>query len=358
MIEQDHLQTCELRLTTRGPLFIGSGVKTPKKEFIFNKSEQTVSFLNENRFFDLLLQKRIDDSFEDYCLRSGRDDLYQFLHQDHRLNAQDIDPVIEYTIPVGDGLDSGHSLLDVARFIRDPQGHAYVPGSSIKGAIRTALLFQAIKNDPTPLGSRTTDNWSEESYFNTLHLDSKDPTNHLNSIMRGIHVADSEVIKNRDFCIVKKSDASTTGAVNNINLARECVAPGTVIRTRITLDQSILKGTVTPQTIMDAIVALAEYSQHTYRRHFASPPNHCGAPLKNVLYLGGGAGFFSKTLVYPYLGEAKALQYTSNGLKNIRAFANHKHDRDPALGISPHTMKYGRFHGRYYDFGACEVAIK
>lgn len=128
-----------------------------------------------------------------------------------------------------------------------------------------------------------------------------------------------------------------------------------MIRTRITLDQSILKGAITAQSITEAIAAFAKYSRNTYRQHFASPPSHVSADGNNILYLGGGAGFFSKTLIYPYLGEAQGLAATASYLSD--KFRAHHHDRDLTLGIAPHTMKYGRFHGRYYDFGACEVTL-
>lgn len=355
MIVQDHLESHELRLVARGPLFIGSGVTTPKKEFVFNTRKNTVSFLNENRFFDLLIQKKMVEPFEDYCLRSGRDNLYQFLHLEHQLKPQDIEPAIQYTIPVGDGLDPQRSLKDISRFMRDPQGHAYVPGSSIKGAIRTALLFQAIQDDSTPFVARKNGNLPEDAYLHTLQQNPAKRDDAVNSIMRGIQIADSQVIDDRNFLIVAKSDGSTRGVVKNINLCRECVAPGTVIRTRITLDQSILKGAITAQSITEAIAAFAKYIRNTYRQHFASPPSHVSADGNNILYLGGGAGFFSKTLIYPYLGEAQGITATAFYLSD--KFRAHHHDRDLTLGIAPHTMKYGRFHGRYYDFGACEVTL-
>ena len=72
--------------------------------------------------------------------------------------------------------------------------------------------------------------------------------------------------------------------------------------------------------------------------------------------LGGGVGFFSKSLAYPYLGEEKGLQWTSRRLS--LAFRNHHHERDVELGISPRTLKYGRYRQRLHAYGACEVTIQ
>ena len=73
------------------------------------------------------------------------------------------------------------------------------------------------------------------------------------------------------------------------------------------------------------------------------------------LILGGGSGFFAKSLAYPYLGEEEGLRWTAEQMKQM--FRNHKHERDAENGISPHTMKYARFRGRLYPYGYCGVSI-
>ncbi len=77
---------------------------------------------------------------------------------------------------------------------------------------------------------------------------------------------------------------------------------------------------------------------------------------RNLLYLGGGAGYFSKTLTYPYLGDRNGLETTSALL--ARSFRRHRHEEDVAVGISPHMEKYGRVNDQLYHFGVCEVSIQ
>ena len=69
MIVQDHLQVYTLTLTTRGPLHIGSGQITPRKEYILNSRKGTVSFLKEQAFFDLLIRNGLVELFESFCMR-------------------------------------------------------------------------------------------------------------------------------------------------------------------------------------------------------------------------------------------------------------------------------------------------
>ena len=77
--------------------------------------------------------------------------------------------------------------------------------------------------------------------------------------------------------------------------------------------------------------------------------------MQNCLILGGGAGFLSKTLTYPYYGEQEGLKRVA---ENMCHFRNHHHEQDKILGISPHMMKYKKFGGKLYPFGLCEVDIE
>ena len=97
MIEQDHLQAYELTLTTQGLLYVGSGKKLPRKEYIFNARKQTVAFLNEQAFFDLLIQNQLVELFEGYCMRQGGD-LYTFLYRECGLNAAQVNPAVLYEV--------------------------------------------------------------------------------------------------------------------------------------------------------------------------------------------------------------------------------------------------------------------
>lgn len=369
MIVQDHLQVYTLTLTTRGPLHIGSGQITPRKEYILNSRKGTVSFLKEQAFFDLLIRNGLVEPFESFCMRRGGD-LYAFLYRECGLDEAQIAPAVHYQIGTGEALDAEHTLKDIHRFMRDAQGNAYIPGSSLKGALRTALLYQMIaKEEPQqrqaavssflkiPLDRRNEKYLvlPEANYLHVLGLDARDPANAVNSLMRGIQVSDSEPIPDQAMTLTMKQDGSTAGQVHTVNLCRECVAPGIQVPFRLTLDQSILKNHITMQSILSAINAFAAYYRQTYESHFARP---CGTPdpgLKNILYLGGGSGFFAKSLAYPYLGEKQGLDFVTRYMS--RNFRNHHHEQDSDLGISPHTLKYGKYKQKTFLMGACEVSV-
>lgn len=354
MIEQDHLQVYTLTLTTQGPLHIGSGQKTPRKEFIFNTRKETVSFLNEQAFFDLLIAQGLVEQFEDFCLRRDGD-LYRFLMNECGLTWAQIAPVVRYQISVSDALDVEHTLKDISCFMRDGQGRAYVPGSSVKGALRTALLYQRIAQERNAAHQLGRTGIPEEQYFHTLSQNSRRMEDAVNSILRGVQVSDSEPIPDQAMMLALKQDGFVEGGTHAINLCRECVAPGRTIRFRLTLDQSILKDSITVQSMLEAIRTLSAYNSRVVESRFARPAGFSAPAGETLLYMGGGAGFFGKSLVYPYLGEERALAWMVEYLS--RAFRNHKHERDRALGISPRTLKYGKYRQRLYAMGACKVEI-
>lgn len=80
-------------------------------------------------------------------------------------------------------------------------------------------------------------------------------------ILRGLSVSDSQVIADSAMCLSCKCDASVSGAVRKLPLCRECIAPGQLIHTTLTLDQSILRGRITKESLLRAIQTFAAYHQ-------------------------------------------------------------------------------------------------
>ena len=134
------------------------------------------------------------------------------------------------------------------------------------------------------------------------------------------------------------------------------MAPGTRIRFSLTLDQSVLHGQLTAESIVDAIEAFDRYYEETYACGFALPEGAAPGRMNHCLILGGGAGFFSKSLAYPYYGEEQALHEVSAYMH--RTFRGHYHQYDEGWGMSPHMMKYTQWNGKMYPYGICEVSVR
>lgn len=351
----------DLILTAWSPLFIGNGNRYTKKEYLHNRLNGKVSFFDTQKFFSFLVERNLVEKYTQFML-SGQSSLWEFLTRDCRIPDTDLKPLTRYQVAVGDTLE----LREIHAFQRDAYGRAYVPGSSVKGSLRTAWLLDAVLDDtagnhtlPPPSKNKKVA-FPEEDYVNLLRLSQKQRSDAVNSIFRGIQISDSQPIPDERMMLAGKFDAFTNGGFSlnsnrGIPLRRECVAPNTRIRFRLTLDQSILKGRITKETLEHAIQRYDAYYQQTYGRKFTPPAGSVSLPQQPYLILSGGAGFFSKSLAYPYLGEELGLRWTADQMTQM--FRGHKHERDAENGISPHTMKYARFNGRFYPYGYCGVSI-
>jgi len=359
MIRQDHLEVYDLYLSVKSPIFIGNGHSYTKKEYLYSPSTGMVSILDQDRFFNQLVQRRLVDSYERFILGSNRG-LYEFLTSDCRFTPRDIQDMTRYSVRVGDALDDTHTLKEIFCFIRNAAGNVYIPGSSIKGAIRTVLLTDMLGKMPD--NRREAIDFEDKRGFEDLILNTlsmkknkdgaPDIRNAVNSLLRGIQISDSEVIPDSQITLCQKIDFSKSGYPKKIPLVRECLSPGTVIRCKLTLDRWILKDSITADTIRRAIDSFDDFYQTTYLSYFPTeknllPPHH--------ILLGGGAGFWSKTVTYPAY-RLKALEKTSFILQ--KAFRDHRHEDDISYGISPRTVKKTKFNRSYVPFGICEVTIQ
>ena len=355
MIQQGHLQVFELQLETKSPVFIGNGKSYTKKEYLFDPKRKIVSFLDEQKFFTYLVRHGLTDDYERFILRDVRKNLFAFLQNDCRVSREDMEALIRCRIDAADALDEDHTLKEIQQFVRNPAGQVYVPGSSIKGALRTALLKALLlKNPPKNPDSQIPFDRKasfEPAYFHTLSL-KPDRQNPLNSILQGVRISDSVPISDRQLALTRKIDEFPDETYNSINICRECIRPGTRICCTLTLDQSILHDEKYVDTIREAIAKTSQFYQVSVLRHYPQASNYMNS---KTLLLGGGVGFQSKTVTEPYYGQ-NALDVTSKILGN--AFRKHHHERDVEEGISPRALKQTDFNSASYPFGVCEVTIR
>lgn len=212
MIQQDHLQIFDLTLNVWAPLFVGNGSSYTKKEYMYNTRNGKVSFLDEQKFFSFLVEHDLVDKYGQFML-SEQSNLWAFLTKDCGISDAELKTLTRYQIEVGDALDAEHSLKEIHAFQRDAQGHAYIPGSSIKGALRTAWLLSAVLADRSTGHSLVQNRraaFPEETYVNQLHLHGSIASDAVNSIFRGIQVSDSLSISDNCMMLAGKQTPPQT----------------------------------------------------------------------------------------------------------------------------------------------------
>ena len=109
--------------------------------------------------------------------------------------------------------------------MRGADGRVYVPGSSVKGALRTAILTDWILSDNSPHSAfgDTRKGFPEGTYLHTLKL-KKDRNgavldDAVNSILRGLSISDSLPVS--DTCMIlagKIRMGRRTGSTSAVNV--------------------------------------------------------------------------------------------------------------------------------------------
>ena len=127
MKQLGHLQEYTLTLTTKAPVFVGSGVVYGKMDYIFDAARKTVSFIDQTQFFQLLIDRDLIDKYESFILNKRPSDTIQyFLKNICKLDAKTINSLIVNRVSVADALDENHSLKEIQAFIRRADGRAYI----------------------------------------------------------------------------------------------------------------------------------------------------------------------------------------------------------------------------------------
>ena len=90
---------------------------------------------------------------------------------------------------------------------------------------------------------------------------------------------------------------------------------------------------------------------------FQSKFPRCDRGKPNTVFLGGGRGFVSTTVVYPMFGEREGIEITKDIFDRTGVPQDHKHYKDTRMRVSPHILKCTRYLGKEYMMGQCEIDI-
>lgn len=129
----------KLKIKILSPVHIGSGEKKNKMSFI--QEGNRVYFINEEFFLKLIDEEKITDVFIQWVNGGGSNislffnNYNQYKHIRKKLLERPL-----YCLPVKGSIDR-----EITLHIKDANNNFYIPGSSIKGAIRTALLYNILK---------------------------------------------------------------------------------------------------------------------------------------------------------------------------------------------------------------------
>ncbi len=320
---KEYLKHYRATLTVLGPLHISSGQTVGKKEYIFDSERHTVFIPQLPLMYQWILRNGKQESFEDFMLRDKVD--FAAWLQRERIPRKVWEEWTDYKLDSTDAVSDTRSKVEIQTYIKDPYGMVYIPGSSLKGAIRTTLLGAAIYRNRDRLERERTGIRAaefkgrkgylakeyarlEERVFHTAGRSEK-TQDKVNDCMAGLRISDSKPISADCLILCRKQDEMPNGTVKELNILRECIRPGTKLEFHITIDSTLYKGK--RENILRAVRQFGECYMECFSKKFSSGDSMKGA----MLYLGGGSGYVSKTVTYPLFGE-KGVEIISKILNN------------------------------------------
>lgn len=342
---ESYLKKYKFVFNTVGPVFIGSGQKLKKKEYIFDENKGRVKIIDVNKMLGFICKdKNLMRDYEKLMMSGDKSDDLQSFFNDHKISEKDYKNWILRECNVKGNFNGE----DINTFVRDGRGEAYIPGSSLKGMFRTVILSYLIrhadeeyKNEmragvAEDLSDEHLDEVDKEMSVKFLHskLTDSDRKDMVNSIMRGLIISDSKKIADKNMALYRKFDMSVKGEGHEINLVRECVDFKVKIETTITIDTTIFP--YSKDELFKMFEEFTQYYKEILEEKFKGFPKHSVSNKR--FFLGGGAGFISKTDLYALFDEKKAIEITGRILDS--KFQNKEHLSDAKVhGISPRILK-------------------
>lgn len=363
---RDNYKVYTAKLHTLTPVFVGSGNEISKKEYRLLGAEKKILVYDPAKFYMTIKKLGKAKVYEDYLLSERSSDLNRWM-QDNNLNPNIFSSAIRYSVNWGDMLELGKAKTQIMEFAKDPYGNPYVPGTGIKGMLRTILLGYEISKNKSRYADLANDiknyeckkigksnyrkeaKHTEEKAFRTLRRDDTRPSDAVNDVLQGLIVSDSKPLKIKDLVLCQKIEYHTDQQKKPLNILRECLQPGVDIEFTITIDSSLCK--YDAEIIMNAISMFNNMYYEAFLSKFGSKKR---AP--DTVYLGGGVGFVSKTFLYYMFRGTEGVKVASDVFKNTlpaKTYIEHKHKDDIRDGVSPHILKCTKYNGKCFQMGMC-----
>lgn len=317
----------KMKLTCQSPVHIGSGDSYKKNQYLYedNGRKAKIYFLNESKWAVFLDRGKLTNHLVDEINRDPKYfSLYDFLscHYPKKIN-QVIQTLAKSgvlsnpkTADVPYSKNQKNALNDIHTFIKNSGGRMYIPGSSLKGAFRTAIITAMIRKDRTKYGKYWNDivtaaevegylaqnignvlDCLEKELFIPIGEDRK--RNMVNSYFRGLTVGDSSTASKAGIIVQKADLGETEERPHTISLWRECMAPSDTVTFKLGIDSVEMKalGISDAKGLIQCLQDFVDFQCDLLWQSFGDT-NEIQEMQHTDLLLGGGSGFLSKTVIY------------------------------------------------------------
>ena len=373
------------------PVNIASNEKLNTTDYIYDSKNQVAYFLNPLLWHKFIYTKKLFPAYMDFIndKTKPRKILYKWLIE-QGYNIEDIKEVVKYKLIAHENIDkiSKDSLNDIILQTKLIDGSAYIPGSTLKGLIRTAILYDLLQKNPhlkqrlwqslerAINGNKSYDEIKRvENNLNRLltaeiegtgkreytKYDKKSTKSEYYNFMQGIKLSDAMAkTEHNNLVLLKKIDLAVKDNYikeNSLSVYRECIEP----KTRFYFDMQIEKRFTQKLNINsaeDILIMIQNFFDASNELLSSAFGKDYGflfndANLGNT-YIGGGTGFLTKTLV-AYLAptKMKAKEFISRYLNMKFKQRVNRGIRDTK--IAPRTLKTTKYNGKLTLLGIAKI---
>ena len=378
-------ETAKMCLKVVTPINISDGIVLGAKDYLYDSRRQKVFFLNLHQWHMFIYKHMLLEKYESY-LANFRDK--QSLLEWLRMQGYDIDDVrtvitseAQATVNLMDN-EKKKTLNDINRHIQQPDGSLYVPGSSIKGVFRTAILYSLLQKRQDikvkywrQIQEKISSNYFkpyrdfnklisdlENELLHTLRLVDGDihSNNAVYSAMRGLQVSDTYASRNMQTAILQKVDGGFDkfgkASPKKLPIFRECMLPKAELFFDVKIEKAVMStiGINTVDELLKAthsfFAAVTDLLQQAFEKEYQEAFQGVAA---GNMFLGGNTGFLSKTLLAMLAPDKDTAKNTIKVLLD-KSFKNHKHLLRDKI-IAPRTLKCTNYNGKLMLMGVAEV---
>lgn len=377
----DFLESRICRLTCVAPVHIGSGEVLKSFEYLYDKNRQQVYFLNEGKWAQFLASNKLLDEFTavlDRTSNFSRINIWQWL-QDKGFSAEDCDSFIKRkAVLKADLSEKKGTLNDISAGICDGSGSLYVPGSSIKGMLRTGIIFYLLEHNQgmkarcckemrNALQADKT-KWSLEALSKKIErimLEYKDDNGNVHKLLAGLQVGDAlagDMVESASV-ILQLVDGTTYGGRSNqfekhLPLYWECIPAGSEFSLRISMDKAMLQK-IGIGSIDEIFGYCRSFMQNGLKLQEKVFGRKYGALFEEAqaadCFLGAGTGFLQKSLWLSLFADDGEAMRALRGFLD-QSFWKHRH-RELDRAISPRTIKLAVSGRRQQMMGLCKLEV-
>lgn len=357
--------------------------KLNKTEYIFNPNTNDLTIIDNNKFVNFLVEKKIIDKYLDEIRENNKLNLFYFLKNSDLYKNKDRNKILYedlrgFTKKSYKNLDielkikeneKKENLNNITLLNKNVKGEVYIPGSSIKGALVNLLLVSYIINNRDEFVNeiKQIENEVEDLDKGNFKFSQKKLKDIINKVQEkilyenfsnkkikkfGISVSDSyENKKDIDVNFYQDIDEKIKDKKESyLPVVREYIEPKNIFEFDITLDFELLSRTrLKINDFDDLINALEEATDYLIENTLELPDELC---CQNLI-LGANTGFHQKTIVHALFKDksdrtqvVKILLH-KGGTNGVRL---HLNDKD-----SPRVINRIRKNGKLELAGLVEI---